>query len=304
MSPDIEKIRRLVRQSKCLQDKMTAKESATWLAVVKQEEDLYRELHPDACLPPVNCPSIGTISFSSSCSEYDVEGVDELKNDEEVMNQKPIMMKEETNVEFIKKRAAAGEPEVVVNGCVYNCKNSECPHSDYRLGFLDRGARNNHQFMCKYQNDLIPNFQVNENKPSVFNMPTTVNNPANNPVNVANVSNLGIASDDQRSIDELMNLYDNSMNSNGNNNVYNTTTTTQVIGLGSNVYEEVTRFSASLSFFSFPKILGQVESGYVNQPTNNVNADFRFGSPFSVPAMDFNEASSMIANQNNSNWFF
>nr|XP_027103132.1 protein ETHYLENE INSENSITIVE 3-like [Coffea arabica] len=31
MSPDISKIQKLVRQSKCLQDKMTAKESATWL---------------------------------------------------------------------------------------------------------------------------------------------------------------------------------------------------------------------------------------------------------------------------------
>nr|CAD1833138.1 unnamed protein product [Ananas comosus var. bracteatus] len=51
MSPDIEKIRRLVRQSKCLQDKMTAKESVTWLAVVKQEEELYMQLNPNACAP-------------------------------------------------------------------------------------------------------------------------------------------------------------------------------------------------------------------------------------------------------------
>ncbi|EFJ10544.1 hypothetical protein SELMODRAFT_16064, partial [Selaginella moellendorffii] len=33
LSPDIAKIRTLVRSSKCLQDKMTAKESATWIAV-------------------------------------------------------------------------------------------------------------------------------------------------------------------------------------------------------------------------------------------------------------------------------
>ncbi|EFJ05986.1 hypothetical protein SELMODRAFT_448939 [Selaginella moellendorffii] len=32
MSPDIGKIRKLVRQSKCLQDKMTAKESGTWIS--------------------------------------------------------------------------------------------------------------------------------------------------------------------------------------------------------------------------------------------------------------------------------
>ncbi|EFJ19037.1 hypothetical protein SELMODRAFT_419770 [Selaginella moellendorffii] len=40
MSPDIGKIRKLVRQSKCLQDKITAKESATWISVLNQEEAL------------------------------------------------------------------------------------------------------------------------------------------------------------------------------------------------------------------------------------------------------------------------
>ncbi|KAM0049852.1 putative transcription factor EIL family [Helianthus debilis subsp. tardiflorus] len=45
MFPDMAKIRKLVRQSKCLQDKMTAKESATWLAVINQEKVLARELY-------------------------------------------------------------------------------------------------------------------------------------------------------------------------------------------------------------------------------------------------------------------
>ncbi|KAG0447773.1 hypothetical protein HPP92_028187 [Vanilla planifolia] len=83
MSPDIEKIRRLVRQSKCLQDKMTAKESSTWLAVVKQEEDQFRKLHPNDCLLPSsgsNCN--GTISFTTSSSEYDVECFDDGRGDE------------------------------------------------------------------------------------------------------------------------------------------------------------------------------------------------------------------------------
>ncbi|KAJ7956850.1 Ethylene insensitive 3 family protein [Quillaja saponaria] len=38
MSPNLHKMRRLARQSKYLQDKMTAKESATWSKVVNQEE--------------------------------------------------------------------------------------------------------------------------------------------------------------------------------------------------------------------------------------------------------------------------
>lgn len=40
MSPNIEKIRTHVRKSKCLQDKMTAKESSIWLGVLSKEETL------------------------------------------------------------------------------------------------------------------------------------------------------------------------------------------------------------------------------------------------------------------------
>jgi ethylene-insensitive protein 3 len=47
MSPDIAKIRRHVRQSKCLQDKMTAKESSIWLGVLSREEALIRQPSSD-----------------------------------------------------------------------------------------------------------------------------------------------------------------------------------------------------------------------------------------------------------------
>ena len=47
ISPNVPKIRKLVRQSKCLQDKMTAKENAAWTAIVNQEEALAKEgKHP------------------------------------------------------------------------------------------------------------------------------------------------------------------------------------------------------------------------------------------------------------------
>ncbi|XP_015944054.1 putative ETHYLENE INSENSITIVE 3-like 4 protein [Arachis duranensis] len=42
MSPDLEKLRRLVTQSRTLQDRMTAKDSATWSKVVNKEEALVR----------------------------------------------------------------------------------------------------------------------------------------------------------------------------------------------------------------------------------------------------------------------
>ncbi|CAL9008335.1 unnamed protein product [Prunus brigantina] len=42
MAPNSDRMRRLVRQSKCLQDKMTAKETAIWSKVVNQEEALLQ----------------------------------------------------------------------------------------------------------------------------------------------------------------------------------------------------------------------------------------------------------------------
>ncbi|KAK9096732.1 hypothetical protein Sjap_022229 [Stephania japonica] len=44
MSPDLDKLRSLVSESKGLQDKMTANESATWSKVVNQEEALMRQM--------------------------------------------------------------------------------------------------------------------------------------------------------------------------------------------------------------------------------------------------------------------
>lgn len=71
MSPDIAKIRKLVRQSKCLQDKMTAKESATWLAVLNQEEALCRQQNPNACLPAAGSANNAVALTFSSSSEYE-----------------------------------------------------------------------------------------------------------------------------------------------------------------------------------------------------------------------------------------
>ncbi|XP_042418372.1 protein ETHYLENE-INSENSITIVE 3-like 1a [Zingiber officinale] len=247
MSPNIEKIRRLVRQSKCLQDKMTARESATWLAVLKQEEEMYMKLHPDA--RPL--PSLGggvVFSFNSNSSEYDVEGFEEgyienldykvavesntLKLDASSGNGnfvKSSPLKEETDMEFIQKRTSM-EPEPERNQRTYTCQNVVCPHNDVSHGFLDRNARNSHQYFCNYQNTAIPpgtgmvNNQLHSavNKPSVFPLPSnTQSNPSSiglnhNPINI---SDLGIPSDGQKSIDELMDFYENNVNSSKNLNL-------------------------------------------------------------------------------------
>ncbi|CAI9778585.1 unnamed protein product [Fraxinus pennsylvanica] len=78
MSPDIAKIRKLVRQSKCLQDKMTAKESAIWLGVLSREEAFIRQPSSDNGSSSINEAHLRSRgekrkpSFSSG-SDYDVD---------------------------------------------------------------------------------------------------------------------------------------------------------------------------------------------------------------------------------------
>ncbi|XP_050221918.1 ETHYLENE INSENSITIVE 3-like 3 protein [Mercurialis annua] len=82
MSPNIGKIRRHVRQSKCLQDKMTAKESAIWLSVLSREESLIQQPSSDNGNSGVTeMPQGGRGEKKqpavSSDSDYDVDAVDD-----------------------------------------------------------------------------------------------------------------------------------------------------------------------------------------------------------------------------------
>ncbi|KAG0546381.1 hypothetical protein BDA96_02G442700 [Sorghum bicolor] len=181
MSPDVDKARRLVRQSKCLQDKMTAREIVTWLAVLRQEEELYLQLHPGARPAP---SSAATIPFCASSGEYDVDGADgedtgrnhqppsnaaasfvdlsssaaamddDAGHTKFVMPAPAALMKEEAaDAEFFQKRSAV-EPELMLGSSfrAYTCGNVRCPHSSGAHGFLDRNARNAHQYSCKFNN--------------------------------------------------------------------------------------------------------------------------------------------------------
>ncbi|GMJ07107.1 ARABIDOPSIS THALIANA SULFUR LIMITATION 1, SULFUR LIMITATION 1, ETHYLENE-INSENSITIVE3-like 3 [Hibiscus trionum] len=82
MSPNTAKIRRHVRQSKCLQDKMTAKESAIWLGVLSREEALIRQPSSDngasgiTEMPRGGCDDKKQPAISSD-SDYNVDGVDD-----------------------------------------------------------------------------------------------------------------------------------------------------------------------------------------------------------------------------------
>ncbi|CAM0873039.1 unnamed protein product [Alopecurus aequalis] len=194
MSPDIEKIRRLVRQSKCLQDKMTAKEISTWLAVIKQEEELFMRLHPGARPPAPAAGIASAISFNASSSEYDVDMTDDSKGDEvgthkmamadptafnlgaAILNDKflmPTPMKEETaDVEYVQKRSAAAEPELMLNNRVYICNNGQCPRSDY--GVPMDGQRSIAELMNMYDNNYTANKNMGNDDVTVIERPNAL----------------------------------------------------------------------------------------------------------------------------------
>ncbi|KAK8695402.1 hypothetical protein V6N13_000564 [Hibiscus sabdariffa] len=82
MSPDTAKIRRHVRQSKCLQDKMTAKESAIWFGVLNREEALIQQPSSDNGTSGVTEMPRGRRGDKkqpaiSSDSDYDVDDVND-----------------------------------------------------------------------------------------------------------------------------------------------------------------------------------------------------------------------------------
>lgn len=340
MSPDIAKIKKLVRQSKCLQDKMTAKESATWLAIINQEEALAQKLYPDRC-PPIPVGGSGSFVISDA-SDYDVEGVDEEQN-VEVEDCKPcdvnlynmaaavprdrLMMPQvdpqikgeliEIDSGFSQKRKQLADEPLTVDHKIYTCDYPRCPYNDYRLGFLDRNARNNHQMSCPYRTNFsqvfgTSNSQRNNEKPSVFSLPFAQPKPATPPVNPANqtsfsVSGLGLPEDGQKMISDLMSFYDTSLQCEKNRNPGNLKATedhnqqqkfqlqvddnyySQGMMMGGNVPVET---NMPVNHMVFPTADVQFDpckafdAPFDNSPADNI-ADFRFSSPFNLASVDF-----------------
>uniref|UniRef100_A0A7N0UQJ5 Ethylene insensitive 3-like DNA-binding domain-containing protein n=1 Tax=Kalanchoe fedtschenkoi TaxID=63787 RepID=A0A7N0UQJ5_KALFE len=237
MSPDISKIRKLVRQSKCLQDKMTAKESATWLAIINQEETLARELYPDSCFPSYG--DISSIGFND-CGEYDVEGPrDDHKF--EYQDQKPIKLTlpdlavkdtkgfttnqppysfVDVNVDIARKRKPSSELNRVTEQNIYTCEFLPCPYSESHLGFHDRISRDNHQLSCPFKSissDPVV-MQFHEGKSINFHQSILQPNQAAQPASLAqstfSLPGVGVPEDGQRMINGLMSYYDSNVQKN------------------------------------------------------------------------------------------
>ncbi|XP_026429519.1 ETHYLENE INSENSITIVE 3-like 5 protein [Papaver somniferum] len=117
MSPDFKNVRRLVVQSKCLQNKMTAKETLTWSNIVTQEEALCDHLNDSL-----------NISCSSAMKEKEEE--DDFNSGE--------------------KRKPEIDQQLEVD-LIYTCQNKECPQSVMEFGFAHKTIRTDHESLCSYR---------------------------------------------------------------------------------------------------------------------------------------------------------
>ncbi|CAL1404601.1 unnamed protein product [Linum trigynum] len=230
MSPDINKIRKLVRQSKCLQDKMTAKESATWLAIINEEEKLARELYPDFCPPLSSNGGGGSGSLViNDCNEYDVEGGDD-ESSFDVREIKPqglagfggfpgIKGEVMTGSSILKRKQPAGGEiggNMMMDQKLYTCEFVQCPYSQMRLGFCDRISRDNHQLACPYKLGYTSsNFHIDDVKPVIFpqqQKAKPILSPAVTSVSTAAapIDLTGVPEDGQKLISDMMSNYDTS----------------------------------------------------------------------------------------------
>ncbi|KAL5719403.1 Protein ETHYLENE INSENSITIVE 3 [Ranunculus cassubicifolius] len=342
MSPDIAKIRKLVRQSKCLQDKMTAKESATWLAIINQEEVLSRKLHPESCQQLNSGGGSGSFSMNES-SEYDVEGVEDdpievmeckprdihlfgsgmAQSERPLGQQPPSSIKGEiNNLDFIRKRKPFDEPDMPMEHKIYTCEYPRCPYNDYRLGFLDRTSRSNHQASCPYRTissgSAGSNFQIAEDKPQVFSLPFAQSKPVSSSTNPTpptfNLSGISLPEDGQKLIGDLMSFYDNNFSRNQSSNPIEEQSPEQPkvqfnsfydhgVVMGSNLFEET---RAPINQPTFPREEIQFDQCKPYEPmietnTNDITSDFRYSSPFNLSPVEY-QAEAMTK-QDPSIWY-
>ncbi|XP_024380924.1 protein ETHYLENE-INSENSITIVE 3-like 1a [Physcomitrium patens] len=189
MSPDIAKIRKLVRQSKCLQDKMTAKESATWLSVLNQEEGLARQQSGAGGSAGTPGGQNGSGLAGNSSNEFDVDGVDDSPpgpsgSDEgqdvdtddyepcagsrpahsaakggadrdtdsldSTFDKSSLRPQDGDLVDGSRKKRSSGEVQSMEQR-VYMCPYPNCKRNEWRSAFVDRELRNMHQASCVFR---------------------------------------------------------------------------------------------------------------------------------------------------------
>ncbi|KAJ0229269.1 hypothetical protein HA466_0318230 [Hirschfeldia incana] len=138
MLPDVEKIKRHVRQSKCLQDKMTAKESAIWLAVLNNEESRIQQHSSDNGTSNVteirrrgnNAERRKTVVNSDS--EYDVDGTEEASGSVTATSQ-PVRGQDKAEKHKRRKRGTVTSQEEEQRNIIPDMNHVDAPMLEYNI---------------------------------------------------------------------------------------------------------------------------------------------------------------------------
>ncbi|KAK7369372.1 hypothetical protein VNO80_11409 [Phaseolus coccineus] len=141
ISPNLDKLRRLVTQSKTLQDKMTAKDTATWSKVMNQEEALLQLTKK--CLKISQLEEDENECESSTSTSREGSCVAELNDDSNLGGG------------IIEKRKSVIDLDATTDK-LYACQYYQCPQSEMGMGFLDKNSRMNHESHCGYRNNQNP----------------------------------------------------------------------------------------------------------------------------------------------------
>ncbi|KAG6721930.1 hypothetical protein I3842_03G136700 [Carya illinoinensis] len=128
MSPNMENMRRLVRQSKCVQDKMTAKETATWSQVVNQEEALLQ------------------LKDDENRTEEEVDRSSHILH-----KGKHFYVNDSSYLHTSEKRKRMPDPHHFSVKALYALQNSARSQSEISLGSVDKNSSTDHESQYVYR---------------------------------------------------------------------------------------------------------------------------------------------------------
>ncbi|KAI3451132.1 hypothetical protein Pfo_007797 [Paulownia fortunei] len=137
MSPNLDRMRGLVNKSKSLQDKMTAKDTATWSRVVNQEEALLKLTQK-------------SLEISDEEKEEEHEKTENLGLARKKGSSGVNVFDIESNFRSSEKRKCIFDHEAEIH-TLYACQNSKCPKSLAEFGFVDKNSRTDHESICAYR---------------------------------------------------------------------------------------------------------------------------------------------------------
>ncbi|CAL0333606.1 unnamed protein product [Lupinus luteus] len=148
ISPDFDKIRQVVGRSKCLQDRMTGKEIATWKAIINQEESLARKMYPERFPSFLHESNVG---LADKLDDFDVEFTNDganfhnLEEQQELQNANMVQM--EPNIptnNMVLRPNSKKRTRQLGDADIYTCHNLSKPYNNYQLDLHDMTSRSNH----------------------------------------------------------------------------------------------------------------------------------------------------------------